>query len=57
MVLLTWALAMWWESDRRVEDDEWVDELRRLGVGYVQGYGIGHPAPVRLATGLTAWRQ
>lgn len=40
-----------------VEDYDWIDELRRLGVGYVQGYGIGRPAPARLASGLTAWRN
>ncbi len=39
-----------------VEDFEWIERLGDMGVDYVQGFGIGYPAPVALATGLQAWR-
>ena len=32
-----------------VSNDESVDILRRLGVDYVQGYHVGHPAPLPVA--------
>ncbi len=39
-----------------VETFEWIPILGELGIDYVQGFGIGYPAPVSLATGLRAWR-
>ncbi len=39
-----------------VESFEWIPILGELGVDYVQGFGIGYPAPVSSATGLRAWR-
>jgi EAL domain-containing protein (putative c-di-GMP-specific phosphodiesterase class I) len=39
-----------------VETFEWVPVLAELGIDYVQGFGIGYPAPVSSATGLRAWR-
>jgi EAL domain-containing protein (putative c-di-GMP-specific phosphodiesterase class I) len=29
-----------------VENDEILEKLRKIGVGYAQGYGIGQPAPL-----------
>ncbi len=31
--------------------------LGRLGLGYVQGYGIGRPAPIGLLAGLIVWHR
>ena len=39
-----------------VETFEWIPVLGELGIDYVQGFGIGYPAPVSSATGLRAWR-
>ena len=39
-----------------VETFEWIPILGALGVDYVQGFGIGYPAPVSSATGRRVWR-